>query len=74
MGGKIDKAKGHVKETVGKAVGNERLQREGRRDKAVGSAKEGVGKVKSSVEKGLDKAKRALDEGDRARTRQRARR
>jgi uncharacterized protein YjbJ (UPF0337 family) len=74
MGGKMDKAKGHVKETLGKATGSSRLEREGRRDKAVGHAKEGVTKVKQSVERGMDKAKRALDEGDRATTRPRARR
>ena len=73
MGGKIDKAKGQAKETLGRAIGNERLQRAGRRDKAVGQAKEGVAKVKSSVEKGLDKAKRAVDDADRRHTRARTR-
>ena len=67
MGGKIDKAKGHAKETLGRAVGNERLERSGKRDKAAGHVKEGVDRVKDSVEKGIDKAKRALDDQDSGR-------
>ncbi|MFJ1758370.1 CsbD family protein [Kitasatospora sp. NPDC088134] len=35
-----DKLKGTVKETVGKAVGNERLEAEGRTDKAKGDLKQ----------------------------------
>ena len=49
--GATQKGVGAVKETVGKAVGNERLQAEGVADKAVGSAKEAVGKAKDAVHK-----------------------
>ena len=49
--GAAQKGVGAVKQTVGKAVGNERLQAEGIADKAVGSAKEAVGKAKDAVHK-----------------------
>ena len=49
--GATQKGVGAVKQTVGKAVGNERLQAEGMADKAIGSAKEGVGKAKDAVHK-----------------------
>lgn len=47
--GTMDKAKGSVKEAVGKAVGNERLQAEGNADKAAGAVQKKVGDVKEAV-------------------------
>ncbi|MEU5889169.1 CsbD family protein [Streptomyces sp. NPDC047461] len=41
-----DKAKGKVKETVGKAVGNERLEAEGRAEQAKGDLKQAGEHVK----------------------------
>ena len=49
--GATQKGVGAVKETVGKATGNEKLQAEGVADKAAGSAKEAVGKAKDAVHK-----------------------
>jgi uncharacterized protein YjbJ (UPF0337 family) len=49
MSGKLDKAKGQVKETVGKAVGNKRLEREGRRDRVVGEVKDRISRLKQRV-------------------------
>jgi len=49
--GATQKGVGAAKQTVGKAVGNERLQAEGVGDKAVGSAKEAVGNAKDAVHK-----------------------
>jgi uncharacterized protein YjbJ (UPF0337 family) len=49
--GATQKGVGAVKETVGKALGNEKLQAEGMADKAVGSAKEVIGKAKDAVHK-----------------------
>jgi uncharacterized protein YjbJ (UPF0337 family) len=49
--GATQKGVGAVKQTVGKAVGNERLQAAGVGDKAVGSAKEAVGKAKDALHK-----------------------
>jgi uncharacterized protein YjbJ (UPF0337 family) len=49
--GATQKGVGAVKEAVGKAVGNEKLQAEGVGDKVVGSAKEAVGHAKDAVHK-----------------------
>ena len=49
--GATQKGVGSVKEAVGKAVGNEKLQAEGMADRAVGTAKEAVGKAKDAVHK-----------------------
>ncbi len=43
--GAVDKAKGAVKQGVGKAVGSDRLRAEGATDKAKGEVKETVGKT-----------------------------
>ena len=45
-GNTADKVKGKAKETVGRAVGNERLTAEGRADQAKGDAKQAVEKAK----------------------------
>jgi uncharacterized protein YjbJ (UPF0337 family) len=49
--GATQKTVGSVKETVGKIVGNEKLQAEGIADKVEGSAKEAVGKGKDAIHK-----------------------
>ncbi len=49
--GATQKGVGSVKEAVGKAVGNEKLQAKGMADKVAGSAKEAVGKTKDAVHK-----------------------
>ena len=49
MGEKTDKAKGHVKETVGDLTGNERLEREGKLDRATGSVKGGAERAKDKI-------------------------
>ena len=51
MKGAADKAKGAVKETVGKAVGNDRLRAEGEIDKAKGDLHNVAGDVKDAVKK-----------------------
>jgi uncharacterized protein YjbJ (UPF0337 family) len=47
--GTLEKAKGSVKEAVGKAVGNENLQAEGTADKVSGAAQKKVGDVKEAA-------------------------
>jgi uncharacterized protein YjbJ (UPF0337 family) len=47
--GGLDKAKGNVKQSVGKATGNERLQSEGAADKAGGAVQKKVGDVKEAA-------------------------
>ena len=47
--GKMDRAKGNVKEGVGKVTDDESLEAEGRKDQAKGSAKEAVGNEKDAA-------------------------
>ncbi len=49
--GTIDKAKGAVKETVGKVTGDKQMQAEGHFDKAKGEARKAVGDVKDAIRK-----------------------
>jgi len=49
--GTVDKAKGAVKETVGKVTGDKQMQAEGRFDKAKGEARKAVGDLKDAVRK-----------------------
>ena len=48
-GNAAEKVKGKVKETAGRAVGNERLTAEGRADQAKGDAKQAVEKAKDAL-------------------------
>ena len=54
--GMLDKAKGAVKEGVGKLTGDEKLQAEGKADKAAGAVKNTVGGVKDTARDVADKA------------------
>lgn len=47
--GALDKAKGAVKEGVGKLTGDEKLKAEGTADKAKGGAESAVGGAKDTV-------------------------
>ena len=47
--GRMKKGKGKVKTAAGKAVGNERLQFEGKVDEAAGSVQAGLGDLKSDL-------------------------
>lgn len=53
--GRLDQAKGHVKEQAGKAVGNDRLRAEGQLDKTSGKIQAGVGDAKEKVKDAVDK-------------------
>ena len=53
--GRVEQAKGHVKETAGKAVGNDRLRAEGQLDKTGGKIQAGVGDAKEKVKDAVDK-------------------
>ena len=46
-----DKASGAVKEAAGKVTGNEKLEAEGKFDKAKGEVRQGVGDVKDELKK-----------------------
>jgi uncharacterized protein YjbJ (UPF0337 family) len=47
--GAADKVKGAVKDTVGKATGDKKMEAEGKMDKAKGAAHNLVGDVKDAV-------------------------
>lgn len=49
MGGKIDKAKGKVKQATGDLTGNEKLRRQGKADELAGKAKDAVDKVRDKL-------------------------
>lgn len=49
VGGKIDKAKGKVKQAAGDLTGNEKLRREGKADELAGKAKDAVDKVRDKL-------------------------
>ncbi|MFE5912866.1 CsbD family protein [Streptomyces wedmorensis] len=53
MGGKsgMEKGKGKIKETVGKATGNERLEAEGKGDQMKGKVREVAEKARERAEK-----------------------
>jgi uncharacterized protein YjbJ (UPF0337 family) len=46
---KTDQAKGKVKKTVGQAVGNEKLEAEGRGDQAKGDLRQAAEKAKDAL-------------------------
>jgi uncharacterized protein YjbJ (UPF0337 family) len=56
--GAADKVKGAIKETAGKATGNDRLVAEGKADKVEGAVRQAVGDVKDAGRKISDAAKR----------------
>ena len=53
MAGKVDQAKGRVKEAAGALTGNQRLKHEGKMDQA-------AGKMKSAATKTVDAVKHAV--------------
>ena len=53
--GAWDKAKGAVKEGAGKITGDEKLQAEGKADKAAGKTESAVGGAKDTVRDAADK-------------------
>jgi uncharacterized protein YjbJ (UPF0337 family) len=50
MTGKLDRAKGELKEQAGNATGDDRLEAEGKLDQAKGKAKESVSKAKDAFD------------------------
>jgi uncharacterized protein YjbJ (UPF0337 family) len=53
--GRVEQAKGAVKEATGKAVGNDRLEAEGKVDKASGKVQSGYGDAKEKTKDAIDK-------------------
>ena len=57
MGELIDKVKGKIKKTVGKATGDKKLEREGKVDEAKGKVKGAVEDVKHAIKDTVKKQK-----------------
>ena len=56
--GRVDQARGKVKEVAGKVVGNDRLEAEGRAEKAKGKLQTVFGDAKEDAK---DKVKKLID-------------
>jgi len=56
--GRVDEAKGKVKEVAGRVVGNENLEAEGLTDQAKGKVQSGYGDAKEGTK---DAAKKGID-------------
>lgn len=54
MPGKVQKAKGRAKQALGRAVGNRRLEREGKRDRMIGTARDKAHQLKKAAERMVD--------------------
>ncbi len=54
--GRVEQAKGSIKENAGKAVGNPNLRDQGTVDKAAGKVQATYGDAKEKVKKAVDKA------------------
>ena len=54
--GVANEAVGNVKKNVGKAVGSEKMQAEGRAQQTKGAAQRTVGEVKDAVKRVVDKS------------------
>ena len=61
MAGTMDKIKGSVKDAVGSATGNTRLQAEGKMDKAKGHAKDAADRVSKGAHEVSEAARGVKD-------------
>jgi uncharacterized protein YjbJ (UPF0337 family) len=52
--GSAEQAKGKIKETVGKATGDAKLQSEGKADQIAGKTQNAIGGIKDVVKEALD--------------------
>jgi uncharacterized protein YjbJ (UPF0337 family) len=53
--GRVEQAKGSVKEAAGKVVGNQKLEAEGKIDKATGKTQATYGDVKAGIKDAVKK-------------------
>jgi uncharacterized protein YjbJ (UPF0337 family) len=60
--GKVKKLKGRGKEAVGIAVGDKKMEKQGARERAEGSAQEKVGKVRRKAGEAVEKIGAAMKE------------
>jgi uncharacterized protein YjbJ (UPF0337 family) len=59
--GRLEQARGTVKEAIGDATDNERMQREGEYDKAKGNIREGVGDLREGAEDVAEDVQKEVD-------------
>jgi len=52
--GELDNLKGHIKETVGVATGDRKLEAEGKIDELKGKVKDAAGKLREGIKDKLD--------------------
>jgi uncharacterized protein YjbJ (UPF0337 family) len=52
--GKLEQARGNIKEGVGDTFGNDKMANEGRMDQAKGNVREGVGDLREGVDDAVD--------------------
>lgn len=52
--GKLEQARGNIKEGLGDATGNEQMEHEGKIDQAKGNVREGVGDFREGVDRAAD--------------------
>jgi uncharacterized protein YjbJ (UPF0337 family) len=60
--GKIDKAKGYVKDKAGEILNDPELEAEGELERGAGTVREGYGKAKRKVEEGVEDVAEAADD------------
>ncbi len=53
--GLANEATGNVKQAIGRATGNDKLQAEGAAQELKGEAQQALGKTKDAVKKGIDR-------------------
>jgi uncharacterized protein YjbJ (UPF0337 family) len=52
--GSVEQAKGKIKETVGKATGDAKLQSDGKADQVVGKTRNAIGGIKDAAKEALE--------------------
>jgi uncharacterized protein YjbJ (UPF0337 family) len=60
--GKVEKAKGYVKDKAGEVFNDPDLEAEGEAERAAGTVREGVGKAKRKVQEGIEDVAEEADE------------
>lgn len=58
--GKLDQAKGKTKETIGRAIDDREMEREGNADRVGGKVEEGFGKARRKVGEAIEDAGDAI--------------
>jgi uncharacterized protein YjbJ (UPF0337 family) len=59
--GSFDQAKGKVKEGIGKATGDAKLESEGKADQVAGKVENAIGGAKDAIKDAADSVKKAVD-------------